>query len=258
MNGILNLMHECAHALVFSKRWMSDVLGRRVLGPLLFANFDAYRDRHWDHHRFLGVDGETKDAYTVEIRGRRIVWLLLRCLSTGLAISTFRGQSATAPREPRDRTWIARLLACQTVIASSCLFCAWLADPQAGLATAIMSAGLAYGVVYLYGLMSVTTFMATLRAIAEHQPREDDAPLRGGAALRNFRCGPLSRCLMGAYGFGEHYTHHKEPGIPYYHLAGATTQLASEDSTLRRGKGYFTVLAEIITGAPISTGTSQD
>src|SRR5436305_1797485 len=67
--GPLNLMHECAHRLAFRRRASSDLLGRRVLGPLAFADFDAYRERHWAHHRNLGLDGDTKDAYLVDIRG---------------------------------------------------------------------------------------------------------------------------------------------------------------------------------------------
>jgi fatty acid desaturase len=30
MNGLLNLMHECAHCLVFNARWGSDLLGRWI------------------------------------------------------------------------------------------------------------------------------------------------------------------------------------------------------------------------------------
>ena len=247
MNSILNLMHECAHALVFRKKQLSDVLGRRVLGPLLFADFDAYRQRHWDHHRYLGVDGETKDTYTVDIRGWRVGLLLLRCLSTGVAIAKFRGQSSTTQPAPRGLTWLSSLAVWQGAVVSSAVVVAWMARPADGPGSAVMRAALAYCVVYLYGLMSVTVFMATLRAIAEHQPY-DGAPMRGRAALRNFECGPLARCLMGAYGFGEHHTHHREPGIPYYHLAEATDRLAADDTTLRRGKGYFRVLGEIIAG----------
>src|SRR5580693_3126894 len=49
MNGLLNLMHECAHYHVFRARGGSDILGRWVLGPLAATNFDAYRARHWKH-----------------------------------------------------------------------------------------------------------------------------------------------------------------------------------------------------------------
>jgi fatty acid desaturase len=52
---------------------------------------------------------------------------------------------------------------------------------------------------------------------------------------------------MGAYGFGEHYTHHQHPGIPYYHLPAATMELARDNPLLRSDKSYFAVLEEIVT-----------
>ena len=59
LTGLLNLMHECAHRLAFRRRRSSDLLGRWLLGPLVLADFDAYRERHWAHHRNLGLDGDT-------------------------------------------------------------------------------------------------------------------------------------------------------------------------------------------------------
>ena len=53
MNGLLNLMHECSHHHVFKNESASAFLGRWVLGPLALSDFDAYRKRHWDHHRRL-------------------------------------------------------------------------------------------------------------------------------------------------------------------------------------------------------------
>src|SRR5262245_61648519 len=62
MNGLLNLMHECAHFHVFRHRALSDLCGHWIVGPLLVADFAGYRQRHWEHHKHLGEDGDTKDA----------------------------------------------------------------------------------------------------------------------------------------------------------------------------------------------------
>jgi fatty acid desaturase len=51
MHGLLNMMHECAHYHAFRGRRGSDLLGRWVLAPLMFADFDQYRLLHWAHHR---------------------------------------------------------------------------------------------------------------------------------------------------------------------------------------------------------------
>jgi fatty acid desaturase len=257
MNGILNLMHECAHALVFKRRRWSELLGRHLIGPLVFANFDAYRDRHWAHHTHLGEAGDTKETYLVDIRGWGLGRALLACLSTREAVRKFFRQPSTAGAHT-SRAWLLSLVAAQGGFAGSLFVAAWLSGNRADWQSAAARAAVAYGVVYLYGLMSVTVFRATLRAIAEHQRRNDGAASRGRAALRNFSCTPFSRFLMGAYGFGEHYTHHIEPGIPYYQLPAATRELADRDVTMRPGKDYFAVLREIIAtpAAPAAPETS--
>ena len=95
--------------------------------------------------------------------------------------------------------------------------------------------------------MSLTIFAAALRAVAEHQLLADaESDVQGYAALRNFKCNPITRFLMGAYGFGEHETHHMHPGIPYYKLPRATAELAAEQASLAPREGYFATLVTII------------
>jgi fatty acid desaturase len=247
-NGILNLMHECAHLHVFKERRGSDILGRWLIAPFVFADFDEYRRRHWDHHRFVGQEGETKDTYLIDVRGRMIIREFFRCALVMSAAQKFFKQAATSSASGRrDRGWLGVLALFQLLFASSIVLTARSFNGAAGWLVVFRDAAVAYGFVYLYGLMSLTVFVASLRAIAEHQQDGDGSATSGYAALRNFSCGPLSRYLMGAYGFGEHYTHHQHPGIPYYHLQAATLAMARDNPLLRPEKSYFAVLEEIIT-----------
>ena len=108
------------------------------------------------------------------------------------------------------------------------------------------SAEAAYGFVYLYGVASWTVFAANLRAIAEHQVGADEARRVGDAVLRNFSCNVFTNLVFGAYGFSEHATHHRLPGIPYYRLPEATARLAVEDPLLAPRGGYLgTLVARI-------------
>lgn len=247
MNGILNLMHECAHTHVFRHRGWSDVLGKRIIAPLVFADFDAYRRRHWDHHRFIGEEGETKDTYLIDIRGLGLFRAFARCVFMAAAVRKFFGQQVGRTAGSGGRRWLINLAVFQLVFAVTLVLTARAFNPDRGWATAVQFAAAAYAIVYVYGLMSLTVFMASLRAIAEHQVYDAASARSGYAALRNFTCNPLSRFLMGAYGFGEHYTHHRAPAIPYYRLRAATTEMAQEDPSLRPEKDYFTVIAEILT-----------
>lgn len=244
--GLLNLMHECAHRLAFRRRSSSDLLGRWVLGPLVLADFDAYRERHWAHHRNLGLDGDTKDAYLIEIRGAGLLRLLLRCLCLREAVRKSSWQShATSEELPVGQgvglgAALARTAAVQAGLLGAIVLLAVVAHD--GVGRIVGSTVVAYGFVYLYGLAALTVFAATLRAIAEHQTGDDESLYEGRAALRNFHAGPLTRLVLGAYGFANHATHHREPGVPHYRLPTVTASLATAEPALSPTRGYVGTL----------------
>ena len=244
MNGLLNLMHETAHYHVFRPRWANDFLGRWVLGPLSLADFDGYRQRHWDHHRKLGAPDDPKVTYHVDVHGQRMLSLVARCLSLVEAARKFQHQTDQPPDEPapgKSFGWVLRVLVVLTIFALSILLTAWIAH-RPRLIDVGVAAGLAYCGVYVYGLASVTVFAAHLRAIAEHQIGPDDCPHIGEAALRNFDCNVFTRLVLGAYGFGEHATHHEQPGIPYYRLIEATAEMANRNPAFAPTHGYLSTL----------------
>jgi fatty acid desaturase len=246
MNGLLNLMHECAHYHVFISRRGSDFLGRWVLGPLALADFDGYRWRHWKHHTHFGIDGDTKDAYLVDIHGAKLIMLVVRCLILSEAWGKFRHQTAENEANTTEPNyhfrWLARTAMFHALFFGS-LLC--VAGPVAGRSwlQALLTSALAYGFVYAYGLASLTVLVATLRAVAEHQLESGHPPSLRRGALRNFKCGPISWLVFGAYGFAEHGTHHCEPGLPYYHLSEATVELAAEDPELVPSHQYLEEIA---------------
>ncbi len=258
MHGLLNLMHEAAHAHVFRGRRHSDWLGRWLLGPLVVSDFDAYRRRHWDHHRHLGTSRDTKYAYLTDLRGRGLLRFALKCLVLAEALTKFRHATGNSEKlllsgEPaRARVWLARAAVVQALFAASILGVAALAHSSWEAATA--SAVLAYGLVYVYGLGACTSFVAGLRAVAEHQIGPDGAPVVGRAALRNLRCNPVTRLVFGAYGFADHATHHADPGIPAYQLPNATREKSRIDPTLIPSRGYVSMLRTLARSrAPLRT-----
>ena len=244
--SLLNLMHECAHRLAFRQRKSSDFFGRWILGPLVLADFDAYRERHWAHHRNLGLDGDTKDAYLVDISGAGFFRLLLRCLLLREAVRKFARVSPSSAEElpvgdgMGMGAALVRTALVQALLLGSIVAVAAASHDGAGAIAGAVA--VAYGFVYLYGLAGITVFAATLRAVAEHQVAEGDQLNEGRAALRNFPASPLRRLVFGSYGFASHATHHREPGVPHYRLREATSELASVEPALTPGKGYLATL----------------
>ena len=240
MHGLLNMMHECAHYHAFRGRRGSDLLGRWVLAPLMFADFDQYRLLHWAHHRDLGGHDDPKYSYSVDIRGYRLARFLLTCLIGAEAVRKFFYQQRSV-KKSSSPLWILRVLVFQSVFVVSLVGTAyWWAGED--LRTALVHGATAYACVYAYGLMSLALFVATLRSIAEHQAGPDDPIVAGRAALRNLKCGALARLIFGCYGFAEHATHHWQPALPYYHLRAATIDLALNDAHFAPRLGYVSIL----------------
>jgi fatty acid desaturase len=246
-NALLNLMHETAHLHVFHSRAAASWLGHWLLGPLMFVDFDRYRELHWAHHRNLGRDGDPKYSYTIDIRGRRSLAFLLRSLTLGEALRKVRyvhlgseGSQAKAPVRA-SRAWLARTALVQAVFGGSLVLVS-----REPLLFALLDAALAYGFIYIYGTLSLTIMMANLRAIAEHQIGDEQAEISGRAALRNLRSNALTRLIFGAYGFAEHASHHHNPAIPYYLLPSEIERAASAAPGLRPGQGYFSALRHAV------------
>src|SRR5581483_6359486 len=166
---------------------------------------------------------------------------------------SYQARERASSNLARSWFWLVRLAVFQGVLLSSLFATAWLASAH-NLAAALLRTVIVYGFVYVYGLVSLTLLVATLRAIAEHHPAADDGQISGQAALRNLLCSPIARLIFGCYGFAEHATHHLEPAIPSYRLSSATRALAEGSPTLRPQFGYLDVL---ITLVQVNTGSTR-
>jgi fatty acid desaturase/SAM-dependent methyltransferase len=252
-NGLINMMHECAHKLMFRRPWLNEALGGAVLAPRVVTDFGSYCRRHWDHHRQLGTAADPKVVYHTSIRKPRLWALVVRCavgLEAFQRLTERPSESLHADDDDAKSTGLSlRLVATQAVFSGSVLAIAWIAHPGDWRAS-LRAAACAYFGVYCYGLLSVTVFAAALRAIAEHQIGTDGASTEGTAALRNLRCNALTRMVFGAYGFGEHATHHHRPGVPYYHLPALTREMAATDPAFVAHRGYLGTLALLVKCAP--------
>ena len=250
-NGLINLMHECAHKLTFRRPALNEVLGAWVLAPLVLTDFAGYRARHWDHHRRLGEADDPKVVYHTDVRQLGVWLLLLRCLLGVEALKrlTEGGHEAHPGDGTKGATLSPRLLVTQALFMGSIVAVAWWVKPDWW--SALVAAALAYGFVYGYGLGSVTVFAAAVRAIAEHQIGDNETSAHeGDAALRNLSCNTFTRLTLGAYGFGEHATHHRRPGVPYYNLPALTRSLAEANPAYVPGPGYIQTLARLVKGRP--------
>lgn len=242
MQALLNLMHEVAHLHVFKSRRANELFGRWLLGPLMFADFDRYREVHWAHHRNVGMEADPKYSYRIDIHGVHFVKFCFRSLFLIEAVRKLRyvhGDAQPQVEGSGKRFWLVRTAVFQSVLLGVLFFLA----PGAPLTAAVISA-LVYGFVYLYGVLSLTVMAANLRAIAEHQLSHAQLQSSGVAALRNLNANPLTWMIFGAYGFDDHASHHLNPSLPYYLLPTETRRLATEKGV--SNVGYFQMLVAMV------------
>jgi len=258
-NGVINLMHECAHGLAFKRAGLNDLLGNWLLAPLVLTNFGEYRKRHWDHHRYLGSLRDPKLVYRTDVRGTRVLLLALRC---AVGLEALRRLTERPPQAAEDEVkekgagLSLRLVLVQAGFCASIFAVAWAA--HGALGAALVAAVGAYVAIYGYGTASLTVLAAALRALAEHQIGERAPLVEGDAALRNFHCNAFTRLVFGAYGFGEHAAHHKQSNVPYYQLPALVSELAAQDPRFAPTGGYIGTMVRLITMEPRSTTARSD
>jgi fatty acid desaturase len=156
------------------------------------------------------------------------------------------GIKFVAPLSAKERKeGFVNLILFQLVLSLSLLAAAIL-GARGSIVVAFFHAAIAYCVVYVYGMMSFTILLSTLRAVAEHQIVSNSIEIHGAAAIRNLSPTRISRALFGSYGFCEHGTHHSYPTIPYYNLSKATLDLSASRPALRYGPSYWGVISQAV------------
>ena len=208
IQGALLSLHEAAHKMLFKSVSRNEFVAHWLLAPLFMADFDAFRQRHWQHHRELGQDGDPKYTYRMNVSGWRFPLFVLSTLTLfeGVRRSIYQSGKLSGSTAESGKQALIAIFVTQTVFFLSVAVVAWFAHPDSWQG-ALWSLATAYGFVYLYGLASLGVLMIALRGIVEHRPLRPDEPRQGGAALRNFENGfrHLSLGMRGIFEGGLHF-----------------------------------------------------
>jgi len=246
VNGVINLMHESAHRLVFKKKSYCDFLGEFILGPLLITDFKAYRNRHWVHHNKLGSEEDTKFIYKKKIKGFNFIIFFFECMFLKEGISKFIYQFRNSSNTKISIGFIVKTVSIQAILFSLLFFPQMLVSNQ-GLDEIFINTILSYVFIYLYSLASLGVFFSSLRAIAEHQINNNiNEHHHGHAILRNLKSNFLTNLIFGSYGFADHATHHEYPSIPSYNLKKFRKEIEEDNIVLKPTKGYFEILRDCV------------
>jgi fatty acid desaturase len=227
LHGINCITHEFAHHLVLPRRprW-NDLIGAWLYAAPGGLPFGLYRRRHFDHHRLVSTDDDTKRLYQRDFSGWRMGYEVL--LSLGgfdyfwQVISVLRRKSAG---DAAGRKGIGQFLGdvipvvvVQAIIAAVLIETIgfWL-----------------YLLLWPWPLVAATLF-GKLRSTVEHTPmraewtqdpgspyfRRTEAPV-----VRSVIPTPFERLFLSRVNFNYHREHHLWPGLSYQYLPRAYDKL---------------------------------
>ena len=228
--GLIVLMHEAAHWLLFPSGRASTWVGTWLCAAPLGDDLRAYRRRHHQHHRLTQQPDDpdlARSAALPRSRGRLALVLLadlggFTALAEVVRWRPWRAGPAATWRRAR-----APLLA------------------NAALAGALVAAG-GWSLYLLTWILPWATWyrvVTRVRDIAEHGmvPGPED-PLR---SARSIGAGPVARALVAPYGVNFHLEHHLLVFVPCWNLGQVHAMLLAKGygGRMERARSYVEVLS---------------
>ena len=196
--GLAILMHDAAHGVLTERRWLNEWLGQYACSWPLFADMQAYRAYHLQHHRHTqqAADPDLSLSAPFPITRASFRRKILRDLT---------GQTMLKQRLAQFRRGLARL--------------GGAIGFNLGFLLVLTMAGQWHLFFLLWAVPYFTWFpmVTRIRNIAEHAmvPDNDD-PFRNA---RTTKANLLWRALVAPYWVNYHVEHHLLMYIPCYRLA---------------------------------------
>jgi fatty acid desaturase len=207
---VSSLTHESWHSSLSPSRDLNDFLSRWILSPLLFADFDAQRQKHLLHHIHLGEDDDPEGPL-YRMATSDFLWMLMSracVLPTLFRILTSKKTDNNATPSLVSLAGLLRIGLIQGSWAVIIIAGSWIWHGS------LISVGLALAFGYLLPLM-LASFMVAVRGHREHYV--DQATAKTITCDTN--CVVVERWLVAGGAFNWHVCHHLFPEIPQRHLS---------------------------------------
>jgi fatty acid desaturase len=203
-------IHEAAHLNLAASRKWNDFLSNLFLGVLQGFDIQAYRAKHFEHHRRLGQPDDPERHYFLPLD-----WLFfastLSGARTALELVHLRKPPGEAAPSAQEAT-ATRYRLNWVFLACACIHGGLVIGPA-------LAGRWVFAISWTLGFLVWFPFFSMLRQILEHRDFRADAcvdysKVPHGALTRLFGDGPLASTL-GAAGFNRHLLHHWEPQVSY-------------------------------------------
>jgi fatty acid desaturase len=204
------LGHESAHRLLFSKKWLNDLVGQWLLSYPGFVPFHAYRRSHFAHHKDeMGPNEPDLGLYLGYPITKASMKRKLKRDAFGVSGWKNLKSLLLAMKSSGARPVASKILGTQLVLFAAFWFVSgrwWL-----------------YPVFWLAPWMTVWRVINRLRAIAEHggMTRSKDRRETTHVIHQTWS----ARFWMVPFNTGWHLAHHVDMGVPFQHLPALHDEL---------------------------------
>jgi len=204
---LINFFHEAAHFNIAANKNTNDVLANTFIGILIGQNIKTYRLIHWEHHKNLGMPGDTEISYLEELSPGFIIQSVtgIRVLKVLSGRKRFIKKSAAEMQNESRKHFFASVIFHLVIIAGFVLLKQWWLIA-----------------VWVVGIGAFYPFFNSLRQLLEHRgdwanKNTDYTKEPHGKLTRIFGNSFFERSF-GSAGFNKHLLHHLEPQISYTRL----------------------------------------
>lgn len=251
-HALNNWVHEASHFSLTRNRKRNDLVSDIFAATPHLITTAGYRAKHMLHHSHLGhpeKDDEFKSRYLLS--GSHFFSRVGMTLLGTAAVATLKTYTGLKPTPaPQQDSQLVRFLALAGISNALILGWCWLW-------------GVPFAWLYLWvlPLITVTSLLATLRVVAEHQSEEYalagqeqfDEQL-SPAITRTIDTDFLTSFFLAPVKFNYHYEHHVWPAVPYTSLP-ALSELLRERGFYKAnpdlyGSSYYAVLSRLIWPKP--------
>lgn len=211
-------VHESSHYTLFRNRRFNDLWATLFYASPIGMSVKTYRRYHMTHHARLATPTDMdRFAFNVDIRGRRLLTLLLRgllCID-GIAIVLKKYAGAGRANADGGRDWsMLATFGWNLLLLGACIWAGrWYL----------------YLLLWAYPILGVAVTINSLRSIGEHQPVGFAGPVPDTRDItpisRTTVPGPLEKWLMFQSNFNYHLEHHLYPTVPAANLPAAHRHL---------------------------------
>ena len=238
--GLLILMHDAAHGLLFKSSKLNHFFGQWLCGIPMFADLTTYRPYHLKHHKHVLTQKDPDLVLTghYPIPKSSLKRKLMRDISgqSGITQRTYQlkdsiKQTSGTKIDYSDHFWkkMGRSLLCNMMIFFLMLLLGpwWL-----------------FFVCWLIPLLTWYQLVLRVRNIAEHAAVEGDNSFQ---VARSVKANILEKIFIAPYWVHYHLEHHLLMWVPCYRLPQLNKFLCENGykENLKKTVGYLNVLKEV-------------